>query len=48
MRVYADSSFDLMHVAFALELECELFITSDERQSQIAKEEGLDLFYTGN
>ena len=34
-------SYDLLHVAFALELECEVFFTADERQAKIAKAEGL-------
>jgi len=34
-------SLDLLHVAFALELNCELFLTTDECQGQVAKAEGL-------
>ena len=33
--------FDLLHVAFALELECEVFLTSDERQGKVAQAERL-------
>ena len=32
---------DLLHIAFALELNCEVFLTTDECQGQVAKEEGL-------
>lgn len=34
-------SLDLLHVAFALELNSELFLTTDECQGQVAKAEGL-------
>ena len=34
-------SLDLLHVAFALELNCELFLTTDASQGRIAKEQGL-------
>lgn len=34
-------SLDLIHVACALELESEVFITTDSRQSQLAKAAGL-------
>jgi len=34
-------SLDLLHVAFALDLECELFLTTDKCQGQIARAEGL-------
>jgi predicted nucleic acid-binding protein len=34
-------SIDLLHVASALDLQTELFLTTDRRQSQIAKAEGL-------
>jgi predicted nucleic acid-binding protein len=36
-------SFDLLHIAFALELESELFFTADACQGRIAKAEGLKL-----
>jgi len=36
-------AFDILHVAFALELECELMFTTDERQAKIAKAEGLKI-----
>lgn len=34
-------SLDLLHVASALELETEMFLTADARQAKIAKAEGL-------
>lgn len=34
-------SLDLLHVAFALDLECELFLTTDKCQGLIARAEGL-------
>jgi hypothetical protein len=34
-------AIDLLHVAAALALECELFLTTDQRQAQLAKAEGL-------
>src|SRR6476660_9490864 len=33
--------FDLLHVALALELECEVFLTSDRVQGGLARAEGL-------
>ena len=33
--------FDLLHVALALELECEVFLTSDRIQAALARAEGL-------
>ena len=33
--------FDILHVAFALELECEAFLTSDQTQGELADAEGL-------
>ena len=39
-------SFDLLHVAFALELKCEVFFTTDSRQAQIARAEGLKVVST--
>ncbi|PYL01516.1 MAG: hypothetical protein DME19_01385 [Verrucomicrobia bacterium] len=35
--------FDLLHVALALELECEVFLTSDRIQGTLAGAEGLDV-----
>lgn len=34
-------SFDLLHVALALELECDTFLTADRIQGALAKSEGL-------
>ena len=34
-------SFDLLHVAFALELNCELFLTTDDCQARVARAAGL-------
>lgn len=34
-------SFDLLHVAAALDLQCEAFLTSDEIQAALARAEGL-------
>jgi hypothetical protein len=34
-------AIDLLHVAMALILECELFLTTDHRQAQLAKAERL-------
>lgn len=36
-------SLDLLHLAFALEFECEFFLSSDERQAGIAVSEGLEV-----
>jgi len=36
-------SFDVLHVALALELECEAFLTSDRIQAALARAEGLDV-----
>lgn len=36
-------AIDLLHVAAALLLECELFLTTDLRQAQLAKAEGLKI-----
>jgi predicted nucleic acid-binding protein len=33
--------FDLLHVALALELKCEIFLTSDRLQGDLARAEGL-------
>lgn len=35
--------FDLLHVALALRLESEVFLTADNCQSKVAKSEGLDI-----
>lgn len=35
--------FDLLHVALALELECEAFLTCDRVQGALARAEGLDV-----
>ena len=36
-------AIDLLHVACALLLESEVFLTSDERQAALAKAEGLQV-----
>jgi len=33
--------FDLLHVAFALDLKCEAFLTADRVQGELARAEGL-------
>jgi predicted nucleic acid-binding protein len=33
--------FDLLHVALALELKCEVFLTADRNQGDLARAEGL-------
>lgn len=35
--------FDLLHVALALELECEAFLTADRIQGALARAKGLDV-----
>ena len=40
-------AIDLLHVASALTLESELFLTSDTRQAQLAKAEGLKVVSVG-
>ena len=35
--------FDLLHVALALELECETFLTADRMQGELARAEGLEV-----
>lgn len=35
--------FDLLHVALALELECEAFLTADRVQGALARAEGLEV-----
>ena len=34
-------SLDLLHLAFALEFDCELFLSTDECQAKVAVQEGL-------
>ncbi len=36
-------SLDLLHLGFALEMECELFLSTDECQAGIAVSEGLEV-----
>lgn len=38
--------FDLLHVALALDLECEAFLTADRIQGALARAEGLDVTIT--
>jgi len=38
-------AIDLLHVASALTLECELFLTTDARQAQLARAEGLSVTF---
>lgn len=40
-------SIDILHIASALELETELFLTTDKRQAQVAKGEGLKVGHIG-
>ncbi len=40
-------AIDLLHVAAALTLKCELFLTTDQRQEQLAKAEGLSVVSVG-
>ena len=40
-------AIDLLHVASALTLACELFLTTDGRQAHLAKAEGLKVVQTG-
>ena len=40
-------AIDLLHVASALMLESELFLTTDNRQAQLAKTEGLKVVSVG-
>lgn len=35
--------FDLLHVALALELKCEAFLTGDSLQGELARAEGLEV-----
>lgn len=39
--------FDLLHVALALELECEIFLTCDRTQGDLAHAEGLEVTVSG-
>ena len=41
--VLANGGFDLLHVALALEMECEAFLTSDRLQGELARAEGLSV-----
>ena len=41
-------AIDLLHVACALTLESELFLTTDVRQAQLARAEGMDVITTGD
>lgn len=41
-------AIDLLHVASALTLESELFLTTDSRQAQLAKAEGLQVASVGS
>ena len=36
-------AFDVLHVASALVLECEVFLTADAVQGKLARAEGLDV-----
>lgn len=38
--------FDLLHVALALELECDTFLTADRSQGALARAEGLDVTFS--
>jgi predicted nucleic acid-binding protein len=40
--------FDLLHVALALELESDVFLTGDRVQGQLARAEGLKLSFCGD
>ncbi|HEY2952697.1 MAG TPA: hypothetical protein VGK40_08950 [Verrucomicrobiae bacterium] len=40
-------AIDLLHMASALTLESELFLTTDTRQAQLAKSEGLQVVSVG-
>jgi len=41
-------AIDLLHVAGALTLDSELFLTTDGRQAQLAKAEGLKVVSVGS
>jgi hypothetical protein len=36
-------TLDLLHVAFALELQSELFFSTEQRQTNLARAEGLEV-----
>jgi predicted nucleic acid-binding protein len=38
--------FDLLHVALALELKCEIFLTADRIQGALARAEGMEVAVT--
>ncbi len=38
-------SLDLLHLAFAIELECELFLSTDACQARIAAAEGMEVVF---
>lgn len=40
--------FDLLHVALALDLHCEVFLTSDRVQGALARVEGLDVMLSAD
>jgi predicted nucleic acid-binding protein len=40
--------FDLLHVALALELECEVFLTADRIQGALARAEGFKVAVTAD
>jgi len=40
--------FDILHVALALALECEVFLTSDRTQGDLARAEGLEVAVSGD
>jgi predicted nucleic acid-binding protein len=40
-------AIDLLHVASALTLECDLFLTTDTRQACLARAEGMDVVTVG-
>lgn len=41
-------AYDILHIAFARELECEVLFTSDERQAKIAKTEGFKVVFVAS
>jgi predicted PilT family ATPase len=40
--------FDLLHVALACQLSSQVFLTSDECQSKVARAAGLEVFLVQN
>jgi predicted nucleic acid-binding protein len=40
--------FDLMHIALALELECEALLTADRIQAALARAEGLNVMLSAS